>query len=99
MPLLVDYAALIVNFSASRKKWYRFAVTTSNLISNYANHSDIATSAAVTELHGIILLSLLLSASMLSQTSAPISILVFVFLESISTASTESSLANYGSTG
>jgi len=69
------------------------------IVANYANQSDIATSGAVTELRGVFLLSLTLFAGTVSGIAIPVGFFVVLFLDSLQNSSMESAVASYGTIG
>jgi hypothetical protein len=86
---------------STRKVQVRVRTTsfTCRIVANYANHSDIATSGAVTELRGVFLLSLTLFAGTVSGIAIPVGFFVVLFLDSMQNSSLESTIASYGTIG
>ena len=62
-------------------------------------HSDIATSAAVSELRGVVVLSALLISSLVSFSSVPVGFVLILLLDSIGNLSVESVSSMYGTIG
>ena len=69
------------------------------LSANYAVHSDIATSAAVSELRGVVVLSAMLVSSLVSFSSIPVGFALVLFLDSTGNLSVESVCSMYGTIG